>query len=71
MRTYKDGVLKQYMDELAQDGKHRLEIEHLSIGKLESTSPNPTSLEEKRQSVYLQQSMEERRIEIKVVQIRN
>ncbi|MBO6117818.1 MAG: PD40 domain-containing protein [Bacteroidales bacterium] len=71
MRIYKDGVLAKYMDSIANDGKPVLETEHLAIGKLESTSPNPETLEEKRSSVYLPQSMEERRIEIKAVQIRD
>jgi len=71
MRNYKDGILSKYMDAIAEDGKPLLEIVHLAIGKLESTSPNPTNIEEKRQSIYLPQSMEERRIEIKVIQIRD
>jgi hypothetical protein len=70
MRTYKNGALSKYMDSLANDGKPLLEIVHLAVGKLESTSPNPTNLEEKRQSIYLPESMEERRIEIKVIQVR-
>lgn len=71
MRSYKNGVLKQYMETQADDGKKALEIEHLSIGKLESTSPNPTTLEEKRRSIYLPESMNERRIEVKVIQVRH
>ena len=71
MRNYKNGILAKYMETKADDGKYLLETEHLAIGKLESQSPNPTSLEEKRRSIYLPESMEERRIEIKVIQIRN
>lgn len=71
IKQWHDGVLKPYTEQLASDGKPRLETMHLAIGKLESSSPNPESLQEKRQSVFLQQSMEERRIEIKVIQTRN
>ncbi|MBR1769108.1 MAG: PD40 domain-containing protein [Bacteroidales bacterium] len=71
IKEWNGGVLRPYTQEKAQDGKPRLETTHLAIGKLESTSPNPETLQEKRQSVFLQQSMEERRIEIKVIQIRN
>lgn len=70
MRQWNGGVLAKYMNEKAEDGLHKLEIEHLAIGKLESTSPDPTTLEEKRRSVFLKESMEERRIEIKVIQVR-
>lgn len=71
IKQWHNGVLKPYTEQLASDGKPRLETMHLAIGKLESSSPNPESLQEKRQSVFLQQSMEERRIEIKVIQTRN
>lgn len=71
IKQWHNGVLKPYTEQLASDGKPRLETMHLAIGKLESFSPNPESLQEKRQSVFLQQSMEERRIEIKVIQTRN
>jgi outer membrane protein OmpA-like peptidoglycan-associated protein len=71
MRAWRGGVLKTYMDSIAQDNQHKLEINHLAMGKLQSTSPNPETLEEKRHSIYLEQAMEERRIEIKVIQIRN
>ncbi|MCF0210397.1 MAG: PD40 domain-containing protein [Bacteroidales bacterium] len=69
-RKWNDGVLLQYMDETAEDGQKKLAVQHLAIGKLESTSPNPTTLAEKRQSVFLDSSMQERRIEIKVIQVR-
>ncbi|MGP1515214.1 MAG: hypothetical protein ACTTJH_04580 [Bacteroidales bacterium] len=71
MRTYKNGILSKYMETKDKDDRYLLEIEHLAIGKLESLSPNPTTMEEKRQSIYLPQAMEERRIEIKVIRIRN
>ena len=71
MRTYKGGKLAVYMDTNASDGRAMLEVEHLAIGKLESTSPNPTTVAEKRASIYLPSSMEERRIEIRQIQIRN
>lgn len=71
IRQWDGGSLAPYMTEKAPDGKPRLETTHLAIGKLESNSPNPESLQEKRQSVFLQQSMLERRIEVKVIQIRN
>lgn len=70
MRTYKGGLISFFMDTQADDGKYLLEIEHLAVGKLESKSPNPKSVEEKRKSIYLPESMEERKIEIKVVQVR-
>ena len=71
INTWNNGALKPYTQSIATDGKPRLETIHLAIGKLEATSPNPESIEEKRQSVYLPSSMEERRIEIKVIQVRN
>lgn len=71
IRSYKSGKLSAYMDNVAKDNKPMLEIQHLAIGKLESSSPNPNTLEEKRSSVYLPSSMEERRIEIREIQIRN
>ncbi len=71
IKQWNNGVLKPYTEQIASDGKPHLETIHLAIGKLESSSPNPETLQEKRQSVYLQQSMEERRIEIKVIQTRN
>ncbi len=71
IKSWKNGVLKKYTESIAPDGKPRLETIHLAIGKLEATSPNPESLEEKRRSVFLPSSMEERRIEIKVIQLRD
>ncbi|MDO5760606.1 MAG: hypothetical protein Q4Q06_06235 [Bacteroidota bacterium] len=71
IKQWNNGILKPYTEQMAKDGKPRLETIHLAIGKLESTSPNPETLQEKRQSVFLQQSMEERRIEIKLIQTRN
>lgn len=71
IKQWNNGILKPYTEQTASDGKPRLETMHLAIGKLESSSPNPETLQEKRQSVFLQQSMEERRIEIKVIQTRN
>lgn len=70
MKQWNNGALKSYMEQVSNDGKPRLETIHLAIGKLESFSPNPENLQEKRQSIFLQQSMEERRIEIKVIQVR-
>jgi hypothetical protein len=42
----------------------------MPVGKLESTSENPTTLEEKRRSVFTLQAMQERRIEIRVVNVK-
>ena len=71
MRSYRGGILALYMDTQAQDGKPMLETEHLAIGKLQSTSPDPEELEAKRSSVYLPSSMQERRIEIQEIHVRN
>ena len=71
MRTYNGGILSAYMDNIAKDGKHVLETEHLAVGKAESNSPNPENLEEKRMSIYLPSAMEERRIEIQVIKCRD
>ena len=48
----------------------KIYIEQMPVGKLESKSANPTTLEEKRRSVFTLQAMEDRRIEIRVVNVK-
>jgi hypothetical protein len=42
----------------------------MPVGKLESTSENPTTIEERRRSVFTLSAMQDRRIEIRVVNVK-
>lgn len=64
LKTWQNSRLQPYFE----SGK--IYIEQMPVGKLESKSANPTTLEEKRRSVFTLQAMEERRIEIRVVNVR-
>ncbi|MDR1726147.1 MAG: hypothetical protein LBR28_07145 [Bacteroidales bacterium] len=71
IKKWNDGLLAPYLEEKAADNKPRLNIIHLPVGKSESTSSNPQSLEEKRQSIYTLEAMAERKIEIKIISQRD
>jgi tetratricopeptide (TPR) repeat protein len=64
LKTWQNGRLQPYFE------VGRITIERMPVGKLESTSENPTTLEEKRRSVFTLQAMQERRIEIRVVNVK-
>ncbi len=64
LKTWQNNRLQPYFE----SGK--IYIEQMPVGKLESKSANPTTLEEKRRSVFTLQAMEERRIEIRVVNVK-
>ncbi len=71
LRNWNGGVLRPYFGMKSEDGVTcRLEVIQMPFGKLESTSSNPETLEEKRRSVFTIPAMEERRIEIRVVNVR-
>lgn len=71
MRIWNKGKLNKYMDSLAQDLVPYLNIKTLGLGKIESNSPNPSSLEERRKSIYRLDAMQERKIEIRLIEFRN
>ncbi len=70
LKNWNGGILKPYFEEKAPEGEPRLQVVQMAFGKLESTSTNPETLEEKRRSVYTLPAMEDRRIEIRVVNVR-
>ncbi|MDR1006247.1 MAG: hypothetical protein LBL74_05225 [Bacteroidales bacterium] len=68
---WNNGALARFMEEISsKDNLSRLRIVHLPLGSSYSHSPNPITLEEKRQSVYNIQAMNERKIEIKIIKER-
>ena len=58
------------MDTMAEDSIPFLNIKTLGLGKIESLSPNPNNREEKINSIYRLDAMNERRIEIKLIEFR-
>lgn len=70
LREWNDSILNQYFDKKDEKGEGQISIVQMAMGKLESTSDNPENVEEKRRSVFTPQAMQERRIEIKVVEVK-
>lgn len=70
LRKWNKGVLIKYMDTMAEDSIPFLNIKTLGLGKIESLSPNPNNREEKINSIYRLDAMNERRIEIKLIEFR-
>lgn len=66
-KNWHDGAMRPYFQAVDSDGNPKIRIERVAIGKLESRSENPETLEEKRRSVYTIEAMEDRRIEIRVL----
>lgn len=69
-RNWRSGLLRGYFATLNENGVPMLQIIQMPFGKLESKSDNPETLEDKRRSVYTHSAMEDRRIEIRVVNVR-
>ena len=70
LRNWNAGALRGYFETLNENGVPLIQIVRMPFGKLESHSDNPETLEEKRRSVFTFSAMEERRIEIRVVNVR-
>lgn len=70
LKNWNEGLLRPYFSLKNEEGSPRLSVAELPVGKLESKSANPESLEEKRRSVFTLDAMEERRIEIRIVNVR-
>lgn len=66
-KNWNDGAMREYFQATDENGNPRIKIERLAIGKSESRSENPEILEEKRRSIYTKEAMEDRRIEIRVL----
>ncbi len=64
LKIWQNGRLQPYFE------SGRIAIERMPVGKLESKSVNPTTMAERRQSIFTLQSMEDRRIEIRVVNVK-
>ncbi len=71
IKNWNNGVLQPYLTIIPPlDTLPQLHIKTLAIGKSQSTSPNPTTVEEKRKSIYRLDAIRERKIEIKLIEIR-
>ncbi len=70
MEKWNDGALKHYLNTLANDSLPFLNIKTMAMGKIESKSENPKNIEERRKSIYTLDAMYERRIEIRLIEIR-
>ncbi|MDR1847218.1 MAG: hypothetical protein LBR17_03775 [Bacteroidales bacterium] len=68
IRNWNGGKLAPYLDAAKTKGKIRLTIKHLAMGSSQSVSANPQNLNAKRNSVYTIEAMNERKIEIKIIQ---
>ena len=66
-KNWNDGAMREYFQATDENGNPRIKIERLAIGKSESRSENPEILEEKRRSIYTKEAMDDRRIEIRVL----
>lgn len=69
-KNWKSGLLRGYFETVNENGVPMLQFIQMPFGKLESKSDNPQTLEEKRRSVFTYSAMEDRRIEIRVVNVR-
>lgn len=67
---WKDGSLDKYIKLIDKDNLPHLNIKTLSMGKIESKSENPKNIIERRKSIYKIDAMYERRIEIRLIEIR-
>ncbi|MFA6806229.1 MAG: hypothetical protein WCR29_02300 [Bacteroidales bacterium] len=70
IKKWKNGELNYYLSEMANDSIPFLYIKTLPMGKIGSKSDNPKSLIERRRSVYNIDAMYERRVEVKLIEIR-
>lgn len=67
---WNDAKLKPFLSNKANDNLPFLNIKTLAMGKLESKSDNPKNAIERRKSIYKIDAMYERRIEIRLIEIR-
>lgn len=70
MMKWNDGELSYYLTTNAEDSIPIINIKTLPMGKIGSKSGNPKSLIERRRLVYNIDAMYERRVEIKLIEIR-
>ncbi len=70
MNKWQEGKLKPFFSNNANDSIPYLNIKTLAMGKLESKSENPKNLDERRKSIYKIDAMYERRIEIRLIEVR-
>ncbi|MBP1629362.1 MAG: hypothetical protein H6Q15_255 [Bacteroidetes bacterium] len=70
MYKWNNGALIPYLVNKADDETPFLNIKTIAMGKIESKSPNPNSIEEKRKSIYTLDAMFERKIEIRLIEFR-
>ncbi|MDD4703630.1 MAG: tetratricopeptide repeat protein [Bacteroidales bacterium] len=70
MSKWEEGKLKPFLSTKANDNLPFLNIKTLAMGKLESKSENPKNAIERRKSIYKIDAMYERRIEIRLIEIR-
>jgi tetratricopeptide (TPR) repeat protein len=70
MNKWEEGKLKPFLSKSANDSLPYLHIKTLAMGKLESKSENPTNAVERRKSIYKIDAMYERRIEIRLIEVR-
>jgi hypothetical protein len=67
---WNEGKLKPFLSTKSNDNLPFLNIKTLAMGKLESKSDNPKNAIERRKSIYKIDAMYERRIEIRLIEIR-
>ena len=70
MMKWSDGELNYYLTSKASDNIPYLNIKTLPMGKIGSKSGNPKSIIERRRLIYNIDAMFERRVEIKLIEIR-
>lgn len=70
IRKWNNGELNYYLTHIANDSIPYLFIKTLPMGKIGSKSDNPKSLIERRRSIYNIDAMYERRVEVKLIEIR-
>jgi len=70
MERWNDGILASYLDLQASDGKPRLNVIHLPLGNTQSISENPQNQSERINSVFTLSAMQERKIEIQIIKVR-
>lgn len=70
LSIWNEGKLKPFLNTSANDSLAYLNIKTLAMGKLESKSDNPKNMEERRRSIYKIDAMYERRIEIRLIEVR-
>lgn len=70
MKKWKEGALKQYINTIGNDNLPLLNIKTMAMGKIESKSEDPNTIEKRRKSIYTLDAMYDRRIEIRLIEFR-